>query len=119
MKSELEISMASLKKSQMGDQIVVVTTENTVEWLEVVINKGQPGCNGGTTFILKNVLDDTTTTYFVKNDLPARFKKVRRVSAGVNSRTLNKAISEPKAKVELVQPEGEFENILDVPLEDE
>jgi len=117
--NETKISLDSLKSAKIGDEVVVMTTDGHVTWYEVIYRKGIPGrYSNGTEIGLRDIA--TGLEYFgtYRTTLPENVAKIRKVSAGVNKRTLDKVnITVAAAKAKPVQPEGEFQNILDVPEE--
>ena len=128
--NEVAISLAALKQLDVGSEIVVLTNDNQVGWFSVDKIVTQRGCKGGTQLTLKEISSGNIAKLFVNNSLPEGVVRVRRVSAGVNSRTLRNVMKAPivqpieekeKAVVKgpIVQPIEEFENILDVPLTEE
>lgn len=120
--NEAAISLAALKQSRKGDEVVVMTTDNEVGWFSVEQFAAVRGCKGGTTLVLKDLSNGDLTTVVLRGQLPEGIVRVRRVSAGVNDRTLRQIKSVPVVDTKpqlVVQPEGEFENILDVPLIEE
>lgn len=115
--NEVAISLAALKQSAEGDEVVVLTADNQVGWFRVERVVTQRGCKGGTTLTLVDLTSGDSTTIALRTELPEGVTRVRRVSAGVNARTTRKlAAIAPAPKPVVIQPEGEFENILDVPL---
>lgn len=120
---ENEISLAQLRRAKVSDEIVVMTTEGETAWFQVIARKGTRG-QEGVTMTLRDLSNGHEHTETYGKTLPAGIARVRRVSAGFNQRTLDKLpgasteVSEPAPVAEKVeQPEGEFENILDVPME--
>ena len=121
--NEVAISLAALKQSDVGDEVVLMTADNQVGWFSVQGVVATRGCKGGTTLTLRDLASGDVSTVFVSNSLPEGVARVRRVSAGVNARTTRKLAAAQAAaaaaKPAVVQPAGEFENILDVPMVDE
>lgn len=114
--NEVAISLAAFKQCSEGDELVVLTEDGQVGWFVVEKTVAQRGRNGGTTVSLRDMVTNDPTTISLKNELPAGVARVRRVSAGVNARTMRKATAVvPAPKTAVTQPVGEFENILDVP----
>ena len=116
---ETAISLAAFKASKVGDQLVVMTTDGSVAWFEIVERVAQRGRGFGTTYTFRDLATGAEVTETISGKLPEDVKCVRRVSAGVNLRTLKKVPEKPVAVAKVEQPEGEFENILDVPEEPE
>ncbi len=122
LKNEVAISMAALKQAGEGDEIVVLTNDKQVGWFQVKQIVTQRGCKGNTTLTLVDLASGDETVITIRTELPEGVARVRRVSAGINARSTRKLALTPvvATKTPLVQPEGEFENILDVDLpEDE
>jgi hypothetical protein len=118
--NEVAISLAAFKQAGVGDEIVLLTEDGQVGWFVVDVSDPKRGCKGGTTITLRDLASGDVHTHTIRATLPAGVVRVRRVSAGVNARTMRKSlVAAPKAKDLVVQPSGEFENILDVPLLDE
>lgn len=117
--NEVAISLAALKQSRVGDELVLLGTNGQVSWCELVSLTAQRGCKGGTTVTLRDVTLAEEVTLTVRSDLPEGIARIRRIGPGINVRTLRKAqgsvVAQPVYPVQ--QPEGEFENILDVPEE--
>lgn len=114
--SEVVISMNALKQCDEGDEIVLLTADNQAGWFRVERVETRRGCKGGTTLTLSDLASGDATTIVLSRELPEGVVRVRRVSAGVNSRTTRKFTTPQEPKVAIVQPEGEFANILDVEL---
>ncbi len=118
--NEVAISLAALKQSAIGDEVVVLGDDGQVSWLAVDSLVAVRGCKGGTTIALRNIVTGDVATHTLRSDLPTGMARIRRVSAGVNARTMRKMAVAPAApKAPVVQPLGEFENILDVPVVEE
>lgn len=117
--NEVKISLDSLKAAKVGDEVVVMTTDGHVAWFEVIQRKGVQGrYSSGTTIGLRDLATGGEFFATYGTTLPEDIAKIRRVSAGVNKRTLDKLAKTPVVvKTKPIQPEGEFENILDVPEE--
>ena len=113
--NESAISLAALKQSAQGDSVVVLTCDGQPDWLEVVSSVAVRGCKGGTTITLRSMATGEESTHLLRSELPTAFSRVRRVSAGVNARTTRRLAPVAQPAPAVVQPEGEFENILDVP----
>lgn len=115
--NEVAISLAAIKAVDVGDELVVMDDTGQVAWFTVETREAKRGRGvGGTTLGLKDLSTGDVTFQTFTNALPAGVVRVRRVSAGVNLRTLRKAPAPTvKAKDLVTQPVGEFENILDVP----
>ena len=112
---EVSVSLSQLKSCAAGDQVVILTEAGEVGWFTVASIVGQRGAKGGTTVTLEDIVTGDSFTQKLTTSLPEGVARIRRVMAGLNSRTLQKVAPLPKKVV--VQPEGEFQNILDVPEE--
>jgi len=114
--NEVAISLAALKQSSVGDEVVVQTTDGQVGWFAVDGSTAVRGCKGGTTMVLRDLVSGDLSTHLLRSELPEGVARIRRVSAGVNVRTtrlITPAVATPAPVI--AQPVGEFENILDVP----
>ena len=119
--NEVAISLAALKQSSVGDEVVIQTTDGQVGWFAVDSSTAVRGCKGGTTMVLRDLTSGDLSTHLLRSELPEGVARIRRVSAGVNARTTRRmaqvAVTAPAPAI--AQPAGEFENILDVPDQDE
>jgi hypothetical protein len=94
--NEVKISLDSLKAAKVGDEVVVMTTDGHVAWFEVIQRKGVQGrYSSGTTIGLRDLATGMEFFSTYGTTLPEDIAKIRRVSAGVNKRTLDKLAKAP------------------------
>ena len=84
------VDVKALKAVQEGDLLCILNSEKDAFIFEVMGRDTKHGRYGHTTLSLKNLGDEDIVEINVTDTLPGNWEFVRRVSAGANSRTLEK-----------------------------
>ncbi len=95
----VNISLDALKRAEPGDMVVVIDDNGSTGVFSVELRQGTRGAAGGTRSILRNVVTGEGLDITVSTALPAGVAVIRRVTKGVNARTLRKAASEAVSAV--------------------
>jgi hypothetical protein len=116
---ETSVSLAALRKSPPGHEVIGVMNDRSCRLFEVVSITGFPGLKGFSRIVLRESVTQDVVTFDVKNSIPDGYVRFRRVTMGTNAQTLKKLAPVVKEKVFVAQPAMEdfTMNILDLPTE--
>lgn len=109
------VSLLSLKDAKSGDWLLFLDDSGKCTMFTVLERTGQRGRNGGTTMVLQDyVNEDCLVKLGTTNSLPDGVIMVRKISKGVNERTLKTVIPDSVSSVSAIQvPVQTFESVVD------